>query len=259
MEAHILSGIKSTSQKQSLHQTVQSNISCGIGYALNAYFAKLLPLSFSLLLVCLYPYSCEEGINFLVITGVIFLGAYMNLPCSHQQYYLATRGTCSQACCQSSWFYKTLEHQQYSVIRVLLECWVISAKDNFSFSSAETSKCHIHHLQWWCKIFRTGLNTCSEHAVFYLKLSLLSHFWLLLFKSSRKSKTKLVLRFCQCRFRVFFILYFFCIYLEVTAICHNFNWTKVYVFLAYILFHLKSWWYNICYIKNVCVSSDMSS
>ena len=41
------------------------------------------------------------------------------------------------------------------------------------------SKCHLHPFQWWCKIFRTGVNFCSEHAVFCLKLSVLSHFCLL--------------------------------------------------------------------------------
>ena len=65
------------------------------------------------------------------------------------------------------------------------------------------SKCHLHHLQGWCKIFRTGVNLCSEHAVICPKLSVLSHFCLLLYKSSRKSRTKVILQFCYCIYSVF--------------------------------------------------------
>ena len=52
----------------------------------------------------------------------------------------------------------------------------IRQKNNFSPRQIRPSKCHFHHLQRLCKIFRTGVNFCCEHAVFCLKLSVLYFF-----------------------------------------------------------------------------------
>ena len=93
------------------------------------------------------------------------------------------------------------------------------------------SKCHLHHLQQWCKIFRTSIIFCSENGVFFIELSVLSIFCLLFVSKVQESRKKVFLSFLvylQCILGNLIESVCFSIYFKVTLICCNFSLIEIY-------------------------------
>ena len=122
----------------------------------------------------------------------------ISLPANSQQWmlqfhshcnYFAPRSLfkCDQVNCahyKGQW-----RRQSTSVQCSTVHCSVV----HFAVLVSIPSKCDLHHLQRWCKIFRPGVNFALNMQCFVLNYLFCPSFAFFLCKISRKSRAKIIL------------------------------------------------------------------